>query len=153
MIRMCPTVAPPCSSFIESARSDIPSGASLDMSAPSPTDVLRERLKALLIFIKPKLLSEGADLDRLAQLRRLSDVRIRQFSIGRPQLTPADLAGLLSDPKSGRFDTSAGETGLLRAGHLSLPLTPLGEEMGFLTEVCLTQQIVGAARMRGFLKE
>jgi putative nucleotidyltransferase with HDIG domain len=123
------------------------------MSAQPLTEVLRDRLKAFLIFTKSKLLSSGADLDRLAQLRRLSDVRIRQFSVGRPQITAADLAGLLSDPRSGRFDATAEETGLLRAGHLSFALTPLGEEMGYLTEACLTQQIVGAAPMQALMKE
>src|SRR5436190_554708 len=45
------------------------------MSGTPPGEILRSRLKAFLIFSKSKLLSDGADLDRLPQLRRLSDVR------------------------------------------------------------------------------
>jgi HD-like signal output (HDOD) protein len=123
------------------------------MSGPPPIEVLRERFKAFLIFTKTKLLADGADLDRLAQLRRLSDVRIRQFSVGKAQVTAADLAGLLSDPRTGRFDALAEEAGLVRAGHLALPLAPLGEEMGYTVEVALTLQIVGAERMRALFKE
>lgn len=122
--------------------------------SPAPAiEVLRERLKAFLVFLKSKLLASGADLDRLAQLRRLSDVRIRQYSIGKTQVHATDLAALLADPKTGRFDSMADESGLLRTGHLSLPLPPLGEEMGYVTEVCLTLQIVGAEKMHALLKE
>ena len=122
--------------------------------SPAPAiEVLRERLKAFLVFLKSKLLASGADLDRLAQLRRLSDVRIRQFSVGKPQVTPVDLCALLADGKSGRFDSMAEESGLLRSGHLALPLPSLGEEMGYATEACLTLQIVGAEKMQALLKE
>lgn len=123
------------------------------MSGTPPIEALRERLKAFLVFLKSKLLSSGADLDRLAQLRRLSDVRVRQFALGRSAVTPADLCGLLADPKTGRLDPMAEESGLLRAGHLALPLVSLGEEMGYTIETCLTLQIVGPERMRALLKE
>ena len=123
------------------------------MSTQPMMEALRERLRAFLVFLKSKLLASGADLDRLAQLRRLSDVRIRQFSVGKPQLTPSDLAGLLAEPKIGRFDVMAEESSFLREAHLTVPLTPLGEEMGYVTETCLTLQIVGAERMRALLKE
>src|ERR1043166_5978491 len=98
------------------------------MDGPAPAEFLRDRLKAFLIFAKTKLLSGGADLDRLAQLRRLSVVRIRQFAVGRPQITAADLAGHLSDPRSGRFDALALETGFVHAEHLAVALPPLRSE-------------------------
>lgn len=123
------------------------------MSGTPPGEILRDRLKAFLLFSKNKLLSDGADLDRLAQLRRLSDVRIRQFSVGKAQVTAADLAGFLSDPNSGRFDALADEGGLLRSGHFALPLPSLGEEMGYVVEVALTLQTVGTEKMRTLLKE
>ena len=123
------------------------------MSGTSPIEVLRERLKAFLVFLKSKLLSSGADLDRLAQLRRLSDVRVRQFSLGKAALTTSDLCGLLSDPKAGRLDPMAEEAGLLRAGHLALPLASLGEEMGYTIEASLTLQIIGPEKMRDLIRE
>lgn len=123
------------------------------MSGPPPIEALRERLKTFLIFLKSKLLAGGADLDRLSQLRRLSDVRVRQFSVGKTAVSAADLGGLLSDPRTGRFDSMAEEAGLLRAGHLALPLAMLGEEMGYTIEACLTQQIIGPEKMRALLKE
>jgi HD-like signal output (HDOD) protein len=123
------------------------------MDGPAPAEFLRDRLKAFLIFAKTKLLSGGADLDRLAQLRRLSDVRIRQFAVGRPQITAADLAGHLSDPRSGRFDALALETGFVHAEHLAVALPPLGEEMGYIVEGSLTLQVVGADRMKALLRD
>lgn len=122
--------------------------------SPAPAiEVLRERLKAFLVFLKSKLLASGADLDRLAQLRRLSDVRIRQYSVGKPQVTVSDLCALLADAKIGRFDAMAEKSGLLRGGHLPTPLPALGEEMGYVTEAALTLQIVGAEKMLELLKE
>jgi putative nucleotidyltransferase with HDIG domain len=123
------------------------------MTVQPPIEVLRERFKAFLVFLKTKLLASGADLDRLSQLRRLSDMRIRQFSIGKPHLTVADLSGLLADPRIGRLDGMAEQAGLVRAGHLALPLASLGEEMGYTVEICLTLQVIGAETMRGLLKE
>jgi HD-like signal output (HDOD) protein len=116
-------------------------------------EVLRERVRAFLTFLRPKLLSSGADLDRLSQLRRLSDVRIRQFAVGKPRVTGQDLCGLLADPKTGRFDVLADGAGLVRAAHLAAALEPLGEEMGLLTEACLTQQVLGSEPMGVHLKD
>jgi HD-like signal output (HDOD) protein len=111
-------------------------------------DLVHERLKAFLLYLKPFLLGDAIDQDRLAQLRRLSDVRIRKFAIDRPRITGLDLCGLLADPRSGRFDDLADETGLLRKGHLAAGLPILGGDMGYLTEACLTLQVAGAAALR-----
>jgi putative nucleotidyltransferase with HDIG domain len=116
-------------------------------SAPALT-VLRERLKSFFAYARPRLVSGGVDLDRLTQLRRLSDVRIRQFAVGRPHVTGLDLCGLLSDEKSGRFDLLAEDLGLLHRAHLTPPLTPLGEEMAYVVEACLVLQTAGPAMMR-----
>ncbi len=35
-------------------------------------------------------------MERLSQLRRLSDVRIRSFYVGRPKVTPRDLCAKIS---------------------------------------------------------
>lgn len=124
---------------------------------PPDLEALRDRLRAFLGYLRPKLLHAGADTDRMSQLRRLGDVRIRQFAIGKPSVTACDLCELLSDPKSGRFDALAEATGLLQAPHLTAALAPLGEEMGYVVEGCLTLQVIGAAAMRaylaGFVKE
>ncbi|HVE40478.1 MAG TPA: HDOD domain-containing protein [Planctomycetota bacterium] len=119
-------------------------------------DVVHERLKAFLLYLKPFLLGGAIDQDRLSQLRRLSDVRIRKFAIDRPRITGLDLCGLLSDPRSGRFDDLADQTGLLAKAHLAAVLPTLGEDMGYLTEACLTLQVAGLAALKeqalGFVK-
>ncbi|MBI3857715.1 MAG: HDOD domain-containing protein [Planctomycetes bacterium] len=122
------------------------------MTGPTPAEILHERLKAFLLFLKPRLLQENVDRDRLDQLRRLSDVRIRKHAVGKPQIMGLDLCALLSDPRSGRFDDLAGEAGLLAKGHLALVIPTLGEDMGYLTEACLTLQVIGPAAMRGHAK-
>jgi HD-like signal output (HDOD) protein len=122
------------------------------MANPTPTEVLHQRLKALLIFLKPRLLDGDIDQDRLQQLRRLSDVRIRQFAVGKPQITGLDLCGLLSDPRVGRFDDLADESGIVKKGHLSAVLPTLGEDMGYLVETCLTLQVLGLATMKSHAK-
>jgi HD-like signal output (HDOD) protein len=114
----------------------------------TPAEFVHERLKAFLVFLKPFLLGGAVDQDRLAQLRRLSDVRIRKFAIDRPAITGADLCGLLADPRTGRFDDLADEAGLLKKAHLAAVLPTLGEEMGTLTEACLTLQVAGLAALR-----
>jgi len=114
----------------------------------TPAELLHDRLRAFLLFLKPFVLSGGVDQDRLAQLRRLSDVRIRKFAIEKPQITGIDLCGLLSDPRVGRFDDVADEAGLLKKGHLSVILPTLGEDMGYLIEACLTLQVAGLAAMK-----
>jgi HD-like signal output (HDOD) protein len=120
-------------------------------------DVVHERLKAFLLHLKPFLLGDAIDQDRLAQLRRLSDVRIRKFAIDRPRITGLDLCGLLADPRVGRFDDLADETGLLKKSHLAAVLPTLGEDMGYLTEACLTLQVAGFAALKeqalGFVKQ
>jgi HD-like signal output (HDOD) protein len=120
-------------------------------------DILHERLKAFLLYLKPFLLAGTIDQDRLSQLRRLSDVRIRKFAIDRPRITGLDLCGLLADPRVGRFDDLADATGLLSKAHLATVLPTLGEEMGTLTEACLTLQVAGFAALKpqaiGFVKQ
>jgi putative nucleotidyltransferase with HDIG domain len=127
------------------------------MAQPTAAEALRDRLRSFLLFLKSKLLGTEIDLDRMAQLRRLSDVRIRQFAVGRARVTARDLCEILSDPRSGRFDTLAADAGLLEEGHLTAALTALSEEMGYLVEACLTLQVVGPARMgsvvRSFVAE
>jgi len=118
------------------------------MSPPAAPAVLRERLKAFLVSVRPKLISEGADLDRLSQLRRMSDVRIRRFAVGRPRVTGLDLCELLSEGQSGRFDRLAEETGLLHPAHLGPALAPLSEEMGYVVEACLVLQVLGAPAVK-----
>lgn len=113
--------------------------------------LLRDRLRAFLALARPRLIASGADLDRLAQLRRLSDVRIRAFAVGRPRVSGLDLCELLSDPKTGRFDALSG--GLLRRADLDAALEPLSEEMGTLVEACLLLQVLGPAALEGLLKE
>jgi len=123
------------------------------MSGPSPMEVFRTRIHDFLVLLKSRLIAIGADFDRLAQLRRLSDIRIRQFSVGKPKITVADLCAHLADPRTGRFDAMARETGLAREEHLAQALPPLGEEMGLVTECCLSLQVVGLERMKALLKE
>ena len=113
--------------------------------------VLRDRLRAFLAFARPKILAAGADFDRLSQLRRLSDVRIRAFAVGRPTVTGLDLCELLADPKAGRLDALAG--GLLRRADLETRIEPLGEAMGALVEVCLLLQVLGAPAMEALVRE
>lgn len=113
--------------------------------------LLRDRLRSFLALARPRLIASGADLDRLAQLRRLSDVRIRGFAVGRPRVSGLDLCELLSDPKTGRFDALAG--GLLRRADFEAALEPLSEEMGVLVEACLLLQVLGPAALEGLLKE
>jgi HD-like signal output (HDOD) protein len=123
---------------------------------PDSVEVIHERLKAFLLHLKPFLLGGGVDQDRLSQLRRLSDVRIRKFAIDRPRITGLDLCALLADPRVGRFDELAEQTGLLGKAHLAAVLPTLGEEMGTLTEACLTLQVAGLAPLKeqalGFVK-
>lgn len=109
----------------------------------SPVEQLRERLKSFIVFIKPKLLIEGAPLDRLTQLRRMSDVRLRSFAVGRPTITGADLCQLLADERTGRFDALAANLELVPASYFGEALMPLGEDMALLTEICLVLQAVG----------
>lgn len=115
-------------------------------------DLLHDRLKAFLLFLKPAVLSGGIDQDRLANLRRLSDVRIRKFAIEKPQITGIDLCGLLADPRVGRFDALADETGVLGKGHLAAVLPMMAEDMGYLVEACLTLQVAGMAAMKEHAK-
>jgi HD-like signal output (HDOD) protein len=110
-------------------------------------DLLHERLKAFLLFLKPIVLSSGLDQDRLANLRRLSDVRVRKFAVDKPQITGIDLCGLLADPRIGRFDDLAEQAGLLGKAHLAAVLPMMGEDMGYLVEACLTLQVAGLAPM------
>ncbi len=116
-------------------------------------DLLRERLRDFLVFVRPKLIASGADLDRLSQLRRLSDVRIRQFSVGRSRVTVADLCAFLADPRTGRFDALADAAGLLRAPQLAVALEPLGEDMGLVVEAALLLQVLGPAPLAAHLKD
>lgn len=111
-------------------------------------EILRDRLKAFLLHLKPALIDGTADLGRLDQLRRLSDVRIRKFAVQKPQITGLDLCGLLADPRVGRFDDLADETGVLRKAHLSAVLPTLAEDMGTLVEACLALQVVGLEAMK-----
>jgi HD-like signal output (HDOD) protein len=122
------------------------------MAAATPEEVLHDRLKAFLVFLKPRLLQETVDLGRLDQLRRLSDVRVRKFAVTRPRITGLDLCGLLADPRTGKFDDLADEAGVLRKGHLAAVLPTLGEDMAYLIEACLTLQVVGPAAMLGHAK-
>ena len=114
----------------------------------TPAELVHERLKAFLLFLKPFALGGSLDQDRLSQLRRLSDVRIRKFAVDRPSITGIDLCGLLADPRVGRFDDLADEAGLLKKAHLAAVLPTLGEDMGYLTEACLTLQVAGLAAMK-----
>jgi HD-like signal output (HDOD) protein len=116
----------------------------------TPVELLHDRIKALLVFLKPKLTVDGIDLDRLANLRRLSDVRIRKFAIEKPGFTALDLCGLLADPRVGRFDDVADASGILKKGHLSIVLPMLAEDMGYLIEACLTLQVVGLPAMKSY---
>ena len=115
-------------------------------------DALRDRLKGFLIYLKREMLVGGADMDRLSQLRRMSDLRIRQFIVGKSHVTGIDLCGLLADGKSGRFDALASAEKLLNAAHLTLAFEPLGEESGYLVEGCLPLQVLGMENTRGFMK-
>lgn len=123
------------------------------MSATTPADVLRERLRAFLAFLRPRLLNTGADLEKLANLRRLSDVRVRQFVVGKPKVSAAELCAHLADARTGRFDALAATAGLLRPAHFALPLPPLGEETGYLVECCLALQVVGPQAAEAFLRD
>jgi HD-like signal output (HDOD) protein len=116
---------------------------------PGSAEIVHERLKAFLLFLKPFVLSDAIDQDRLAQLRRLSDVRIRKFAVDKPAITGTDLCGLLADPRVGRFDDLADEAGMLKKAHFAAVLPALGEDMGYLTEACLTLQVAGLAAMKG----
>jgi len=110
-------------------------------------ELLHERLKAFLFHLKPIIISSGLDQDRIANLRRLSDVRIRKFAIEKPEITGIDLCGLLADPRIGRFDDLADQAGILRKGHLGAVLPMLAEDMGYLIEACITLQVAGMAAM------
>jgi HD-like signal output (HDOD) protein len=122
------------------------------MAGPTAAELVHDRLKAFLLFLKPVLLQENVERDRLDQLRRLSDVRIRKFAVEKPQITGIDLCGLLADPRVGRFDAVADAAGLLTKGHLSIVLPTLAEDMAYLVEACLTLQVVGLAAMKGYAK-
>lgn len=121
------------------------------MVVPADSDILRDRFKGFLTYLKPKLMMEGADLDKLSQLRRMSDVRIRCHAVGRASVTTADLCGLLSEPAVGRFDPMATQAGLILPPQLAAPLKPLSEEMGYVIEACLSLQLIGAERMKAHL--
>ncbi len=123
------------------------------MSGTTPPDVLRERLRGFLVFARPKLLAVDVDADRLSNLRRLADVRLRQFSIGKPRVTALDVCGFLSDPRTGRFDSVAAGAGLVHPGHLAAALEPLGEDMGLAVEACLLLQLIGPEAMASFLRD
>lgn len=114
----------------------------------TPGELLHGRLKAFLLFLKPKLAVGGFDQDRLANLRRLSDVRLQKFTVNNPRVTGADLCGLLADPRTGRFDDLAEEVGLLTKPLLSVVLPMMEEDMGYLVEVCLTHQVLGTAALK-----
>lgn len=118
----------------------------------TPGEVVHERLKAFLVFLKPRLLQENVDGNRLDQLRRLSDVRVRKFAVTQPRITGADLCGLLADPRTGRFDELSDEAGILKKGHFATVLPTLGEDMAYLIEACLTLQVVGPAALKGHAK-
>src|SRR5262245_52594338 len=120
--------------------------------AQTPGEVVHERLKAFLVFLKPRLLQDDIDAGRLDQLRRLSDVRVRKFAVTKPQITGLDLCGLLADPRTGKFDDVADEAGLLKKGHLAAVLPTLGEDMAYLIEACLTLQVVGPAALKAHAK-
>lgn len=120
---------------------------------PSPAELVHDRLRALLRFLKPKLAADSLDLDRMANLRRLSDVRIRRFAVERPGFTAFDLCGLLSDPRVGNFGELADEVGVLKKSHLAIALPFLGEDMGYLIEACLTLQVAGLAKMKQYARE
>lgn len=122
------------------------------MADPTPAEVLHERLKAFLLFLKPRLLVADIDQDKLAQLRRLSDVRIRKFAVDKPQITGLDLCALLADPRVGRFDELADQGGALKKGHLAVVLPTLAEDMGYLIEACLTLQVLGRDAMQAHVK-
>lgn len=116
---------------------------------PDPGETVHDRLKSLLVFLKPRLFADGIDQDRLSNLRRLSDVRIRKFAIDKPGFSALDLCRLLADPRVGDFGDVAEETGVLTKAHLAVPLPLLGEDMGYLTEACLTLQVAGLEAMKG----
>jgi putative nucleotidyltransferase with HDIG domain len=122
------------------------------MSPPSDTQVLRDRFRAFLATLRPQVTVNGADGDRLSQLRRVSELRIRQFSVGKPQVTALDLCALLAEPRTGRFDNLAEGHGLVATSHLRAGLPPLGEEMSYVVEACVSLQIVGTETMRACLK-
>ena len=122
------------------------------MAGPTAVEIVHERLKAFLFFLKPRLLQDNVDADRLDQLRRLSDVRVRKFAVTKPQITGLDLCGLLADPRTGRFDELADETAILKKTHLAAILPTLGEDMAYLIEASLTLQVVGAAVMKNHAK-
>jgi HD-like signal output (HDOD) protein len=122
------------------------------MAGPTAVEIVHERLKGFLLFLKPRLLQENVDADRLDQLRRLSDVRVRKFAVTKPQVTGLDLCELLADPRTGRFDHVADEVGLLKKAHFSAILPTLGEDMAYLIEACLTLQVLGPAAMKGHAK-
>jgi len=115
-------------------------------------EIVHERLKAFLIFLKPRLLQDNIDAARLDQLRRLSDVRVRKYAVTKPQITGLDLCALLADPRTGRFDDLTDATGVLRKGHLAAVIPTLGEDMAYLIEACLTLQVIGPDAMKGHAK-
>ena len=122
------------------------------MADPTPAEIVHQRLRAFLLFLKPRMLQDNVDQDRLDQLRRLSDVRVRKFAVTKPQITGADLCGLLADPRTGRFDDLSDQAGVLKKSHFAGVLPTLGEDMAYLIEACLTLQVVGPAAMKGHAK-
>ncbi len=123
------------------------------MTNPAEGDGLSERLRAFLSFVHPRLAREGGDPDRLSQLRRMTDLRLRRFFVGRPEATPRELCALLAALPEERFDALAEEEKLLGAHHLSAPVPPLGEATGFLAEACLTMRALGKERLRSLAAE
>ncbi len=116
-------------------------------------EVLRGRLKSLLLFLKARTIVEGTDLNRLMQLSRMTDIRIRRFYVSKPRATVADLCGLLQHPAMERFDRMTEKAEVLIAPQMNTPLPPLGEEMGYLVEICLLLQVMGEDRMRADLAD
>lgn len=122
------------------------------MKTTPAIEVIRHRFKAFLSFLRQKMILSGSELDRLAQFRRVSDLRVRQYMVGKARVTVPDLCRLLHDGKAERFDEQAVKEGLIQPGHLTAVIGPLGEEMGYMIEACLSHQILGHERMEGLLK-
>jgi HD-like signal output (HDOD) protein len=119
----------------------------------APLERLRDRLRAFLQFIKPRLLVEGVRLDRLPSLRRRAEEILRSGVMGRPLLDGRDLCEILSGGSGVRFDLLAEETGLLPPSCFREPLVPLGEDMSLLKEAVVTLDLVGEPALRRHASE
>lgn len=113
--------------------------------------VLLDRLRAFLTLARRRQLAAGVDLDRLSRLRRLHDVRVRAFAVGKERVSGLELCELLADPKSGRFDAAI--PGLLRTADLEAGFEALGEDMGVLVEACLLFQVYPRDAWDALVKE